>query len=159
MEVPASDHRLVALAVMETYVRYARVLQHSPHCLPGVLQTFLGPKGIGHPDKASPQASSATAHANTAGSSRCVSRPTASSASLPCFKRCQWCICCRKDVHAIISSSSRSCRCKHSIPQRNSVKSVGSVYAGGGDASVLPVQPPGEDPAAEHAPAAERRPD
>ena len=51
MKVPASDHRLVSLAIMETYVRYNRVLQHSQHCLPGVLQTFLGDKGIGHPDK------------------------------------------------------------------------------------------------------------
>ena len=54
MEVPASDHRLVALAIMETYVRYCRVLQHSPQCLPVVLQTFVGDRGIGHPDKASP---------------------------------------------------------------------------------------------------------
>ena len=54
MEVPASEHRLVALAIMETYVRYCRVLQHSPQCLPVVLQTFVGDRGIGHPDKASP---------------------------------------------------------------------------------------------------------
>jgi len=60
MEVPASEHRLVALAIMETYVRYCRVLQHSPQCLPVVLQTFVGDRGIGHPDKASP-ASSANA--------------------------------------------------------------------------------------------------
>ena len=53
MEVPASEHRLVALAIMETYVRYTRVLQHALHCLPAVLQTFLGTRGIGHPDKAS----------------------------------------------------------------------------------------------------------
>ena len=51
MKVPAGEHRLVALAVMETYVRYSRVLQQSPHCLPPVLQTFLGDRGIGHPDK------------------------------------------------------------------------------------------------------------
>ncbi len=53
MEVPASEHRLVALAIMETYVRYTRVLQHALHCLPAVLQTFLGARGIGHPDKES----------------------------------------------------------------------------------------------------------
>lgn len=53
MEVPASEHRLVALTIMETYVRYTRVLQHALHCLPAVLQTFLGSRGIGHPDKAS----------------------------------------------------------------------------------------------------------
>ncbi|CAK0782799.1 hypothetical protein CVIRNUC_005994 [Coccomyxa viridis] len=52
MKVPASHHRLVSLAIMETFVRYNRVLQHSQHCLPSVLQTFLGDKGIGHPDKA-----------------------------------------------------------------------------------------------------------
>ncbi len=51
MKVPASHHRLVSLAIMETFVRYNRVLQHSQHCLPSVLQTFLGDKGIGHPDK------------------------------------------------------------------------------------------------------------
>lgn len=51
MKVPAGEHRLVALAVMETYVRYSRVLQQSPHCLAPVLQTFLGDRGIGHPDK------------------------------------------------------------------------------------------------------------
>ncbi len=53
MEVPASEHRLVALTIMETYVRYTRALLHALHCLPAVLQTFLGSRGIGHPDKAS----------------------------------------------------------------------------------------------------------
>ena len=53
MDVPASEHRLVALTIMETYVRYTRVLLHALHCLPAVLQTFLGTRGIGHPDKAS----------------------------------------------------------------------------------------------------------
>ena len=53
MEVPGSEHRLVALTIMETYVRYTRVLQHALHCLPAVLQTFLGKRGIGHLDKAS----------------------------------------------------------------------------------------------------------
>ena len=51
MKVPAAHHRLVSLAIMETFVRYNRVLQHSQHCLPSVLQTFLGDNGIGHPDK------------------------------------------------------------------------------------------------------------
>ena len=55
MKVPASHHRLVSLAIMETFVRYNRVLQHSQHCLPSVLQTFLGDKGIGHPDKVTDQ--------------------------------------------------------------------------------------------------------
>jgi hypothetical protein len=51
MKVPAGEHRLVALAVMETSVRYSRVLQQCPQCLAPVLQTFLGDRGIGHPDK------------------------------------------------------------------------------------------------------------
>lgn len=50
-DVPASGHRLVALALMESYVRYSRVLQQNTQCLPKVLEVFLGDKGIGHPDK------------------------------------------------------------------------------------------------------------
>ena len=73
MEVPASGHRLVALAIMETYVRYTRVLQHALHCLPTVLQTFLGDRGIGHPDKAGHALSFAMLHALS----------TESSAALP----------------------------------------------------------------------------
>ena len=62
MKVPASHHRLVSLAIMETFVRYNRVLQHSQHCLPSVLQTFLGDKGIGHPDKVIDQPPSSSVH-------------------------------------------------------------------------------------------------
>ncbi|CAL8470725.1 g10267 [Coccomyxa elongata] len=51
-DVPASGHRLVALALMETYVRYSRVLQQNTQYLPRVLDVFTGDKGIGHPDKA-----------------------------------------------------------------------------------------------------------
>eukprot|EP00884_Botryococcus_braunii_P015515 jgi/Botrbrau1/2647/Bobra.0203s0001.1 len=49
-EVPSSGHRLVALALMETYVRYARVLQQEPQYIPTVLAAFLGPRGMAHPD-------------------------------------------------------------------------------------------------------------
>ena len=52
----------MSLAIMETFVRYNRVLQHSQHCLPSVLQTFLGDKGIGHPDKVIDQPPSSSVH-------------------------------------------------------------------------------------------------
>jgi exportin-T len=55
-EVPASGHRLVALALMETYVRYARVLQQDTQYLPNVLAAFLGNRGMAHPDAVTPLA-------------------------------------------------------------------------------------------------------
>ena len=48
-EVPHGSHRLVALARLETLVRFARVLQHEPAAIPRVLTVFLGPLGICHP--------------------------------------------------------------------------------------------------------------
>lgn len=50
-EVPHGSHRLVALARLETFVRFARVLQQDPAAIPRVLTVFLGPLGIGHPAK------------------------------------------------------------------------------------------------------------
>jgi len=51
--LPAAGHRLVALAVMETFVRYARVLQQqqSHALLPAVVITFLDARGLGHPSE------------------------------------------------------------------------------------------------------------
>lgn len=46
--LPASTHRLVALAVMEVCVRYSRVLQQAPALLPGVALAFLDARGMGH---------------------------------------------------------------------------------------------------------------
>lgn len=48
-ELPHGSHRLVALARLETFVRFARVLQHEPAAIPRVLTVFLGPLGICHP--------------------------------------------------------------------------------------------------------------
>lgn len=47
--LPAARHRLVALAVMETFVRYARVLQQHAHVVPSAIMTFLDERGMGHP--------------------------------------------------------------------------------------------------------------
>ncbi|WIA12173.1 hypothetical protein OEZ85_012245 [Tetradesmus obliquus] len=47
--LPAGQHRLVALAVLETCVRYCRVLQQEQSAIPAVLNLFVGPKGLGHP--------------------------------------------------------------------------------------------------------------
>jgi hypothetical protein len=46
--LPAAGHRLVALGVMETFVRYSRVLQQSQALLPSVVMTFLDARGLGH---------------------------------------------------------------------------------------------------------------
>ena len=48
-EVPHASHRLVAVARLEAFVRFARVLQREPAAIPHVLTVFLGPQGIGHP--------------------------------------------------------------------------------------------------------------
>ncbi|KAK9812733.1 hypothetical protein WJX72_002830 [[Myrmecia] bisecta] len=47
-EVPHAGHRLVALALLETYVRYSRVLPQQQELIPHVLAAFLGPRGMGH---------------------------------------------------------------------------------------------------------------
>jgi exportin-T len=47
--LPAGQHRLVALAVLETCVRYCKLLQHNQGSIPGVLGLFLGARGLGHP--------------------------------------------------------------------------------------------------------------
>lgn len=46
--LPAGQHRLVALAVLETCVRYCKLLQQNQGSIPGVLGLFLGPRGLGH---------------------------------------------------------------------------------------------------------------
>lgn len=51
-DIPCADQKLVALSLLEVFVRYARMLnseQLSPALLHKVLSTFLGPHGIGHP--------------------------------------------------------------------------------------------------------------
>lgn len=47
--LPAGQHRLVALAVLETCVRYCKLLQNNQGSIPGVLGLFLGARGLGHP--------------------------------------------------------------------------------------------------------------
>ncbi|GIL47531.1 hypothetical protein Vafri_4333, partial [Volvox africanus] len=42
-------HRLVALAVLESCVRYSRVLQQQPAAIPSALAIFLDGRGMGHP--------------------------------------------------------------------------------------------------------------
>ncbi|GFR43596.1 hypothetical protein Agub_g4693, partial [Astrephomene gubernaculifera] len=42
-------HRLVALAVLESCVRYSRVLQQQPAAIPAALAAFLDARGMGHP--------------------------------------------------------------------------------------------------------------
>ena len=51
--LPCARHRLVALAVLETYVRYSRVLQHHQAAIPLALTTFLDERGMGHPSEVS----------------------------------------------------------------------------------------------------------
>eukprot|EP00798_Chlamydomonas_sp_ICE-L_P025196 gene25196-10836_t len=47
----AAEHRLVALIVMETFVRYGRVLQQHPQIVPNAVMTFLDGRGMGHPSE------------------------------------------------------------------------------------------------------------
>jgi exportin-T len=47
--VPSGDHRIVSLAVMETAVRYCRIVQQQQSVIPEVLTLFCGPRGIAHP--------------------------------------------------------------------------------------------------------------
>lgn len=52
-EVPAAKHRLVALALLETYVRYSRVLAAGGGAaLAAVVARFLDQRGMGHPCEA-----------------------------------------------------------------------------------------------------------
>ncbi|KAL4444906.1 hypothetical protein ABPG77_003956 [Micractinium sp. CCAP 211/92] len=52
-EVPAVKHRLVALALLETYVRYSRVLAAvGGAALAAVVPRFLDEHGMGHPSEA-----------------------------------------------------------------------------------------------------------
>ncbi|PSC72015.1 exportin-T isoform X1 [Micractinium conductrix] len=52
-ESPASKHRLVALALLETYVRYSRVLAAGGGAaLPAVVARFLDEHGMGHSSEA-----------------------------------------------------------------------------------------------------------
>lgn len=48
-QLPAGQHRLVALAVMECTVRYCRALQQQQGVIPSVLSLFLDARGLGHP--------------------------------------------------------------------------------------------------------------
>ena len=47
--VPSGDHRIVSLAVMETAVRYCRIVQQQQAVIPEVLTLFCGPRGMAHP--------------------------------------------------------------------------------------------------------------
>jgi hypothetical protein len=51
--LPWSTHRLVALAALETFVRYCRVLQQSPPVLAAVVPMYLDGRGMGHPSEVS----------------------------------------------------------------------------------------------------------
>lgn len=52
-QVPAAKHRLVALALLETYVRYSRVAAAGGNnALPAVVARFLDSRGMGHPCEA-----------------------------------------------------------------------------------------------------------
>lgn len=50
-EPPCTNHRLVALALMETYVRYWKVLQQAQQYIPKVISAILGDQGIAHPSE------------------------------------------------------------------------------------------------------------
>lgn len=51
--MPAAKHRLVALALLETYVRYSRVLAAvGGAALAAVVPRFLDEHGMGHPSEA-----------------------------------------------------------------------------------------------------------
>ncbi|KAG1677608.1 hypothetical protein FOA52_010389 [Chlamydomonas sp. UWO 241] len=46
--LPHARHRLVATAVLETFVRYSRVLQAHQHVIPSAVTAFLDGRGMGH---------------------------------------------------------------------------------------------------------------
>ena len=52
--VPSVNHRLVALALLETCARYTKVLQQQAELLPRMIGLFLGPIGLGHPSESVP---------------------------------------------------------------------------------------------------------
>lgn len=47
-QLPHARHRLVAVAVLEVFVRYCRVLQAQPSLAPAVLGALLDDRGMGH---------------------------------------------------------------------------------------------------------------
>mmetsp|Transcript_3613 Transcript_3613/g.10405 ORF Transcript_3613/g.10405 Transcript_3613/m.10405 type:complete len:537 (-) Transcript_3613:551-2161(-) len=47
-QLPHARHRLVAVAVLETFVRYCRVIQAHPTLAPAVLGALLDDRGMGH---------------------------------------------------------------------------------------------------------------
>ena len=49
--MPFASHRLVSQALMETYVRYNKVLAQNPDAMHRSLGFFLSANGIAHPDK------------------------------------------------------------------------------------------------------------
>ena len=51
-DVPAASHRLVALALLECYVRYAKVAAQQAQHVAKVVGAFLGERGMGHPSEA-----------------------------------------------------------------------------------------------------------
>lgn len=52
-DVPSSSHRLVSLALMETYVRFNKVLAQHPQAMRRILAFFLSSNGIAHADQVS----------------------------------------------------------------------------------------------------------
>ena len=54
IDLPWAKHRLVSLAIMETYVRYSKVLAQYPETLRSALSFLLGEHGISHPDEVNP---------------------------------------------------------------------------------------------------------
>ena len=53
-EIPHVQHRLVALALLETCARYTKVWQQHSEILPRIVGLFLGPTGLGHPSESVP---------------------------------------------------------------------------------------------------------
>lgn len=53
-DVPSTQHRLVALALLESCARYARVIQQQPTLVLRAVSLFLGQTGLGHPSDAVP---------------------------------------------------------------------------------------------------------
>lgn len=49
--LPCCRHPLVALAVLESHVRYLKLLQAAPHILPLVMAAFLDDRGLRHPSE------------------------------------------------------------------------------------------------------------
>lgn len=47
--IPCSNHQLVAVAVLEVFVRYSKVFAGQQQRLAGVVATFLDSRGLMHP--------------------------------------------------------------------------------------------------------------